>query len=208
MATNSSLGTNKRALLVIGNPSRRKVRTNAFRDVGIEVVCAEHIGEARELWHPAVFDLVVIDMKLHNQDAIALCAAIKAEAPKQRIAWFVGSPVYLSATPLSDASLEDDDALAMRKRQAIATACKSLSRRGGFLEACWRMQLERTRLRSLQSAAPVHTAHRSPAPQRTGDEKRSAFGAAIRQAEVEQEGTSRSRRPNMPHRERSLLEQR
>ena len=188
MATNSCLVTNKRALLVIGNALRRKLRARAFREAGIEVVCAEHIGEARELWHPAVFDLVVIDTKLHNQDATSLCAVIRAEAPKQRIAWFVGKPDYLSATPLPDASLEDDDALANRTRQAIAAACKPLSRRGGFLEACWRMQLGRTKLRSMQSA-PVNQVHSSANLKNSADESRSGFGAAVRQAEAEQEST-------------------
>lgn len=186
MATNSSLVTNKRALLVIGNASRRKLRARAFREAGIEVVCAEHIGEARELWHPAVFDLVVIDTKLHNQDATSLCAIIRAEAPKQRIAWFVGKPDYLSATPLPYAFPEDEDALAQRKRQAIATACKPLSRRGGFLEACWRMQLGRMKLRSMQSS-PVNQVHSSANLKRSAEESRSGFGEAVLQAEAEQE---------------------
>lgn len=194
MNRTSSDVSGKKVLLVIANTSRRNLRANVFRDVGMEVVCAAHVREARDLWHPNVYALVVLDMRLHSADAAELCSEMKAKSPGQGIVWLVGSPEFLSSKPLLDRkTVEDSTACANNVRQIMANACEALPRRGGFLEARWRMALGRS----------VRPARKEQGPMRLGEvglraavvpaaqpATRDSFSEAVLQAEAEQDRSS------------------
>ncbi len=189
MNTVSAVSRGKKVLLVVGNVSRRNLRANVFRKLGIDVVCAAHVSEARLLWHASVFDLVLLDIRMHSSDAVDFCAELKLEAPRQGIAWLVGEPEFISQEPLVDRIVvEDSVPLADSLRQRMADACEALPHRGGFLEARWRMALQRS---SRGDVAPVRSprtyGERAPVAPKA-EEKDSFFSDAVLRAEAEQEG--------------------
>lgn len=178
----------KKVLLVIANVSSRNLRATVFRNLGVEVVCAAHLSDARDLWHPSVYDLVLLDMHLDSADANSFCREMKSEFPAQNVSWLVGAPEFLSREPLPDRKVDSTpfhDSL----RQMLANACEALPRRGGFLEARWRMVLKR-------STRPDSPADRSPrflglpaVPARRNivAKPSNSFGKAVLNAEAEQE---------------------
>jgi hypothetical protein len=184
MSETSAKGQAKKILLVVTNRSRRNLRATVFRNLGIDVVCAAHIGDARELWHPKAYDLVLFDVGANLDGSVVLCADMKAECPAQRIAWLVGQPEFLSFQPRGSA--EDSTACTDNVRQLMANACEALPRRGGFLEARWRMALGR-------SARPTPISAHMPAslemlPAMATPKSRDSFGDAVLKAEAEQDG--------------------
>ena len=189
MNTAPAVPRGKKILLVVGNVSRRNLRANIFRNAGIEVVCAAHISEARLLWHASVFDLVLLDMRMHSSDAVDFCKQIKSDSPRQGIAWLVGKPEFVSHEPLFDRSMmEDSVPLADSLRQRMAEACEALPHRGGFLEARWRMALQRSSCGDTAPARPTRTYEvRLPVAPKA-KEADSFFSDAVLRAEAEQEG--------------------
>ena len=190
MSETSIKGQSKRILLVVNNRSRRNLRATVFRNLGMEVVCAAHIGDARELWHPKAYDLVLFDVGANIEGSVVLCADMKAEFPAQRIAWLVGQPEFLSFHPRGTA--EDSTACTDNVRQLMANACEALPHRGGFLEARWRMALGR-------SARPTAVSPRMPASLEmlpvVAAPKRDSFSDAVLKAEAEQDGSAESGAP-------------
>jgi len=184
MSETSAKGQAKKILLVVTNRSRRNLRATVFRNLGIDVVCAAHIGDARELWHPKAYDLVLFDVGSNLDGSVVLCADMKAEFPAQRIAWLVGQPEFLSFQPRGSA--EDSTACTDNVRQLMANACEALPRRGGFLEARWRMALGRSARPTPISAHMPASLEMLPAmaPSKASD----SFGDAILKAEAERDG--------------------
>ena len=180
----------KHVLLVVTRSPKNSLRANVLRKHGMDVVCANHIGDARMLWHPNSYDLVLFDLRHENSAAVELCRDIKAESPGQLVAFLVGKPEYLSAAP---ATVELGAEQAPKRyeetlRQLMATACEALPRRGGFLEATWRMSLARAVKPAPleESAQPVVTQLKSFAEVPAGF----SFGDAVRRAEAAEEVTS------------------
>jgi CheY-like chemotaxis protein len=182
----------KHILLVVSHSPTNSLRANVLRKHGIDVVCAHHMGDARLLWHPGSYDLVLFDVHCDNSAALELADEIKAECPGQRIAFLVGRPEYLAASPRENGGNDraGQDAPPKRHeetlRQLMATACEALPRRGGFLEATWRMSLARAVKPEAVSSSPRPIAH--PIIE-VAEEEISAslsFGSAIRQAESEE----------------------
>ena len=181
-------GPKKRVLLVITSMSKRNLRASVLRKCGIEVVCAAQVSDARMLWHPSTYDLVLFDMSHDSASASELCSDMKSEFPRQKVAWLVGKPELLSAAPVADRieAPEIPNRLEENLRQLMTNACEALPRRGGFLEARWRMAL-------IRSVKPEQQADRPPtlalpvieAP--LDHHPPVSFGDAVRQAEADQE---------------------
>lgn len=135
----------KHILLVVTHTPKNSLRANVLRKHGMDVVCAHHLDDARLLWHPQTYDLVLFDLHHENGAAVDLANEMKAASPGQRVAFLVGKPEYLADSPGKNGA--GADALPKRYeetlRQLMATACEALPRRGGFLEATWRMSLAR-----------------------------------------------------------------
>jgi hypothetical protein len=104
------------------------------------------------------------------------------------VAFFVGKPEYLAASPLAQDLASDDAPRRYEEtlRQLMATACEALPRRGGFLEATWRMSLARAVKPAATPDPPrdvVHQLTSLPAVEAVSF----SFGDAIRQAEATEE---------------------
>ena len=175
----------KHVLMVVTRSPKNNLRVNVLRKHGLEVVCANHIGDARMLWHPDTYDLVLIGLRHENGAAAELCRDIKAERPGQLVAFLVGKPNYLAAAPLNGGLDGDDEAPKRYEetlRQLMATACEALPQRGGFLEATWKMSLAR--------AVKPSSVPRPPAPEVQHVTELPevpvtfSFGDAVRQAEA------------------------
>jgi CheY-like chemotaxis protein len=183
-----SLSTDKRRiLLVVTHSPKNSLRANVLRKHGMEVVCAHHIGDARLLWHPATYDLVLFDLRHENGAALELSRDMKAECPGQRVKFLVGKPEYLASAPDHDNLGPDQPPKRYEEtlRQLMATACEALPRRGGFLEATWRMSLARAVKPEALPPSPRPVVH-----QLTSLEDAPAaysFGDAVRQAEASEE---------------------
>ena len=184
MIVSQALPKAKRILLMVTNRSRRNLRATVYRNAGMEVICATHIGDARELWHPKAYDLVLFDVGSDLEGSVTLCADMKAECPGQKVAWLVGGPEFLSGRPRSSGATST--ACGDNVRQLMANACEALPRRGGFLEARWRMVLRRS-----AQPAPAPARITRPAiviaveslPTQTAD----SFGEAVLKAEAERD---------------------
>ena len=181
----------KRILLMVTNRSRRNLRATVYRNAGIEVVCANHMGDARELWHPMTYDLVLFDVGSELDGSVALSADMKAECPGQKVAWLVGGPEFLSGLPRCGEAVSN--ACADNMRQLMANACEALPRRGGFLEARWRMALRRM-AHPTPAAEPARHSASLGAAEPLRPPAADSFGDAVLKAEAERE--SRDGRAN------------
>jgi CheY-like chemotaxis protein len=128
----------KRVLLLDTSQTKRDLRAEVMRQLGIEVDCAADVLEARCWWRADLYNLVLISVAGEIDSRDQFCTDIRGANPPQRIAFFVGGPEYLAAAPHSDeAPAEPDDALHKEMVAALlAQAGSSSSQRWGILEAC------------------------------------------------------------------------
>ena len=90
---------NKKVLLIDRTQPTRDVRAALFRSHGVKVHIAEDLRAAQLLWHPNLYDLIVLDVRKHLAgEAREFCELVRRASPEQRIAFLVGPPVYLSLT--------------------------------------------------------------------------------------------------------------
>ena len=89
----------KRVLLVDANAGMRQQRATVLRKYRLEVTCASDLTDARSLWRDKWYDLVLIDAGQDSGGASELCHEIKEDSPGQLVAFLVGQPHYLAATP-------------------------------------------------------------------------------------------------------------
>jgi DNA-binding NtrC family response regulator len=175
----------KHILLVVTHSPKNSLRANVLRKHGMDVVCAHHVGDARLLFHPGAYDLVLFDLRHDNGAAVELSEEMKAESPGQRVAFLVGKPDYLAASPDSTDRSADVPPKRYEEtlRQLMATACEALPRRGGFLEATWRMSLARAVKPEAMPQAPPPVVHALTTLEEAPTSF--SFGDAVRQAEID-----------------------
>ncbi|HEU5336505.1 MAG TPA: hypothetical protein VFU27_11100 [Terriglobales bacterium] len=143
------VGTRKRILLVVSDDVRRDLRARVFRKLGLDVECAADISEARSLWRADSYDLVLLDVDREACNAKKFCTEVKAAKPPQAVAFLIGKPEYIAATPRIDGAATDGDinghaAWGEVVASLFADACEGLSRRWGFQEAAWRIAAARS----------------------------------------------------------------
>jgi len=128
----------KRVLLLDNSQTKRDLRAEVMRQLGIEVDCAADVLEARCWWRADLYNLVLISVAGEIDSRDQFCTDIRGANPPQRIAFFVGGPEYLAAAPHSDeAPAELDDALRKEMVAALlAQGAGNSSQRWGILEAC------------------------------------------------------------------------
>ena len=73
MATYAQVPAKKKVLLIVSNMSKRNLRASVLRKHGLEVVCASRVSDARMLWHPLTYDLVLFDARNDQANATELC---------------------------------------------------------------------------------------------------------------------------------------
>jgi hypothetical protein len=138
----------KRVLLLDTSQTKRDLRADVMRKLGIEVDCAADILEARCWWRADLYNLVLINVAGENDTRDKFCAEIRSAIPPQRIAFFVGGPEYLAATPHSDQSPAEADADALHRELVAAllanASATATQQRWGILEACKRISSVRS----------------------------------------------------------------
>ena len=130
----------KRVLLLDTSQTKRDLRADVMRKLGIEVDCAADVIEARCWWRADLYDLVLINVAGETDSRDKFCTDLRSATPPQRIAFFVGGPEYLAAAPHSDEAPAEPDADALHKEMVAAllaqASASSSQQRWGILEAC------------------------------------------------------------------------
>jgi len=129
----------KRVLLLDTSQTKRDLRADVMRKLGIEVDCAADVLEARCWWRADLYNLVLINVAGENDSRDKFCTDLRGATPPQRIAFFVGGPEYLAAAPHFDEAAAEPDADALHREMVAALLAQTsggLSQRWGILEAC------------------------------------------------------------------------
>lgn len=137
----------KKVLLVDASSSKRDLRAEVMRKLGMDVDCAVDIDEARSWWRANLYDLVLINLEKGTGRRDKFCEDIRAAKPPQRMAFLVGEPAYLADSPNADdptpsANL-DHPSTAADIRAALSVSLKDLNQRWGILEASRRISAVR-----------------------------------------------------------------
>ena len=143
----ASLPKKKRVLLLDTSQTKRDLRADVMRKLGIEVDCAADVLEARCWWRADLYNLVLINATAEAESRDQFCNDIRGANPRQRIAFFVGSPEYLAVSPHSDEALTTTNSVALHKEMIaalLAQSSENVSQRWGILEACKRISSVRS----------------------------------------------------------------
>src|SRR6266581_2741149 len=89
----------RRVLLVDTSPSKRELRAETMRKLGMDVDCAADISEARSWWRADLYNLVLINMENEQGHRDKFCDDMRSATPLQQLAFLVGKPEYLADSP-------------------------------------------------------------------------------------------------------------
>src|SRR2546422_10803922 len=106
-----SLLKKKRVLLVDTSSTKRDLRAETMRKLGMEVDCAADISEARSWWRADLYDLVLINMENEQGHRDKFCDDMRSATPPQQLAFLVGKPEYLADSPNANggSSIQSND---------------------------------------------------------------------------------------------------
>src|SRR5271167_565220 len=140
---------NKRVLLVDTSASKRDLRAESMRKLGMEVDCAADISEARSWWRADLYSLVLIDMESGLGHRDKFCDDMRNAKPPQQISFLVGKPGYLADVPKADRApmiptSRDQASWADVKTTLAADLPGSVSQQWVILEASRRMSAVRS----------------------------------------------------------------
>src|ERR1700722_13823671 len=128
----------KRVLLLDTSQTKRDLRADVMRKLGIEVDCAADVLEARCWWRADLYNLVLINVSGETDSRDKFCTDLRRATPPQRIAFFVGGPAYLSSAPHSDEAAAEPDSGKLHKEMVAAllaqNSVSSSLQRWGILE--------------------------------------------------------------------------
>ncbi len=96
--TSEDRALGKRVLVLDDNPKAQQVRIVSLSKYGVEVHTVGTIEEARSRLRDDIYDLVLIATRKNPEQAIAFRQDIRRQDPKQRVAFLVGPPHYISFT--------------------------------------------------------------------------------------------------------------
>jgi hypothetical protein len=167
----------KRVLLLDSSQTKRDLRADVMRKLGIDVDCAADVLEARCWWRADLYNLVLIHVAGETDSRDKFCTDLRSATPPQRIAFLVGGPEYLAPAPHCDEAPPEPDADALHKEMVaalLAEAAAATSQRWGILEACRKISSVRAvseaRSRALRETprpsrwAEAIEQHSAPAP--------------------------------------------
>jgi CheY-like chemotaxis protein len=99
----------KKVLLIDEKQLTRDTRTEVLRSHGVEVDAADTLQRAYVLWSPHRYDLILIDVRRHLPgEALEFYEQIRDARPRQRFAFLVGPPVYVSRRWPLEVAFEDN----------------------------------------------------------------------------------------------------
>jgi CheY-like chemotaxis protein len=157
----------KRVLLVDTSQTKRELRAEVMRKVGMDVDCAADIDEARSWWRAAHYDLVLINMEKGQGYRDRFCDDIRGATPPQRLAFLVGQPKYLADSPDGYEELpvqNADDQVVADFKVILAADRGDVTQRWGILEASRRISAVRS-----TSVARTQAMRALPAPPRDSE---------------------------------------
>jgi len=168
----------KRVLLVDTSQTKRELRAEVMRKLGMDVDCAADIAEARVWWRAAFYDLVLINMEKGHGNWDKFCDDIRSATPPQRLAFLVGQPEYLADSPNADDKIpvenaDNNDDILSDFKLASSADHGELTERWGILEASRRISavrsssIARTQAMRAFPAAPRDSEGRPSKPTRT-----------------------------------------
>jgi hypothetical protein len=155
----------KRVLLLDTSQTKRDLRADVMRKLGIEVDCAADVVEARCWWRADLYNLVLINVSGETDSRDKFCTDLRSATPPQRIAFFVGGPAYLASAPHSDEAAAEPDAGTLHKEMVAALLAQdsvsSSLQRWGILQACQKISSVRA-----VSEARTRAIRETPRPSR------------------------------------------
>jgi hypothetical protein len=157
----------KRVLLVDTSQTKRELRAEVMRKLGMDVDCAADIAEARSWWRAALYDLVLINMEEGHGYRDKFCDDVRGARPPQRLAFLVGEPAYLSDSPnpANEIPVENaNDGVVVDLKVASSPDHTDLRPRGGILQASRRISAVRS-----ASLARTQAMRALPAPPRDSE---------------------------------------
>ena len=155
MSAIPAVSPTRKVLLFDVNHRRREIRAANLRTRGVDVVCAKDLAEVRDLWHIDTFRLVLLEA-LECPEVVTFSLEVHSDDPRQRLAFFVGKPKYLSFVPAADDTVAE--VAATDSGLTLEEAFKSLSQKNGFVEASLRMQILRSSRRGATTVKPARAA--------------------------------------------------
>lgn len=179
----------KRLLLVDTSRAQRDMRVDTMRRLGIEVDSAADISEARCWWRPDLYDLVLFHVEDELPQMYRFWDDIRTATPSQRVAFLIGKPEYLAASPNDNGSgLENAVAPEGLLDPALPSVRTSPEHPNnwGIMEACRRISAVRSiadaRSRALRDKALPPRDSLDPEPKRIAAEF--VFDAEIHREEM------------------------
>ena len=89
----------KRVLLVSDNSPAQEVRVSTLESYGVTVHTTEDLYSARFVWKTNKYDLILLDARRFRiEDTLEFYAQVKDASPRQRFAFLVGPPAYISSS--------------------------------------------------------------------------------------------------------------
>jgi hypothetical protein len=170
----------KRVLLVDISSTKRDARADVMRKLGMDVDCAADIGEARSWWRADLYNLVLIHPENDLGQRDKFCEDVRGATPPQQLAFLVGKPEYLAASPNMDgaAFIQQQSGLSASLPATPSNdVSRNLAQRWGIMEACQRISVVRS-----ASGARSKAMRERPEPPRDPETPRSKRAAAASQA--------------------------
>ncbi|MBZ5655273.1 MAG: response regulator [Acidobacteriia bacterium] len=138
----------KRVLLVDTSSTKRDLRADAMRKLGVDVDCAADINEARSWWRADLYHLVLINMGNGLGHRDRFCEDIRGATPPQQLAFLVGKPEYLADSPgTEDAGFVPGNGVDVPqddRKPTVPVEFGGEPRRWGILEASQRISAVRS----------------------------------------------------------------
>src|SRR5258706_8517543 len=169
-------------LLLDSSTTRRDLRARSMKTLGIKVDCAAGLADARLLWQPGLYELVLVDLHNTSSGTQGFCKKVQAANPNQRVLFYVGSPAYLSDRPGVGSGAKQKGYGPWDDRVDVNAEATPASR-GSICEAAWRISAGKSMGKSRTSRPPTTEELRINA-----EELRAiSFSDAVKQAERAQQ---------------------
>ncbi|MFY9562419.1 MAG: response regulator [Terriglobales bacterium] len=187
-----------RVLLVDTSPTKRDLRAESMRKLGLDVDCAADIVEARCWWRADLYNLVLINVENEVGHRDEFCEDVRGATPPQLLAFLVGKPEYLAESPNAEAA---PAARTNGDRGTQGDVCAALSaeiagvqpQRWGIMEACQRISAVR-----FASDTRARAARERPTPAREPDARRPKGTAAESPMDMDWQAAIKRSLPKQP----------